>query len=436
MVKHPALTAPATPPQLMKRIARLIGLFSILLCFFIAALLASQQLLHRQTERLRDEAIAQRRAQLAAALELAGLGEPPWPEDTHRALEQALDARIRLAPASEVDARGADGAWQFVSEFGAHAASTRAVVSFAPPPAARLLTTYQRVAAILFNLALGVIAVFAAFLLWSVRNREAADDATALDRDSAQAGLRSLHQLASVSARQSAELERERTDRLRAEEDLHIKQLLLNRALEQKIRLGQDLHDGIIQSLYATGLTLEATRSLLPQDPGAADARIADATQTLNRTIRDVRSYINGLSPDALRRQTFTQAVQVLTRELAAGRAIAFDVAIDDTAAGNLPGDVATDLLQIVREAVSNSLRHGGASRVGIRLQASDHGTVLAVEDNGAGFAPATRSRSGHGLSNMAARAERHGGGIAVEERPGSGTIVTCRLPTFTTAPA
>lgn len=422
----------------MKRIARLTGLFSILLILFALTLLMSQRMLQRQTERLRVEALARMQSQLVAAVELAALGPPPWSDEVTAQLGQALGAEIRTTshPAgADGDAR-ATAVWSFSHQFGAPDSGPPVHLVFAPPPAARLLQTYQRVATILLNLALGVIVVFAALLLWSIRMQEAVDETREADRANTRAGLQSLQHLASVSARQSDELERERAERLRAEENLNIKQLLLNRALEQKIRLGQDLHDGIIQSLYATGLTLEATRALVPADPRGADERIASVTRALNGTIREVRAYINGLSPDTLRRQTFASAVDVLTRDLAAGRPTEFIVSVDEPTASALAEDAVTDLLQVVREGVSNSLRHGAATRVTIKLQPGADTARLVVSDNGSGFSQPSVGRSGHGLDNIHARIRRHGGVATIESAAGHGTTITCSVPLGGSRPA
>lgn len=411
----------------MKRVARLIGLFSILLLFFVGALIVSQRLLHRQTERLRLEAIAQKQRQFAGALELAGLGPAPWPEDVTRALERVLDARIHLD--GESSAAPAKEAWQFTHVFPGPGTDARATVTFAAPPAARLLESYQAIAASLLYLALGVIVVFAAFLLWSVRARETSEEPAGIERDQARAGLDNLSQLASMSVRQGAELERERAERLRVEENLNIKQLLLTRSLEQKIRLGQDLHDGIIQSLYATGLTLEAARGLISTDPAAADERLAGVTRALNATIRDVRAYIGGLSPETLRHQNFAEAVDVLTRELGAGRATRFTVSIDPALVSGLPDELEADLLQIVREAVSNSLRHGSATEVSITLEAHEGGLRLVIADDGLGMAGRPAGPAGHGLENIRARAGRHRGIVSIASIPDGGTTITCTIP-------
>jgi signal transduction histidine kinase len=248
---------------------------------------------------------------------------------------------------------------------------------------------------------------------------------------SAQAEINSLAHLAKVSVRQNSELQRERSERQRAEEDSHFQQVLLNRALEEKIRLGHDLHDGIIQSLYAAGLTVEAAKNLIERDPAEATRQLDAGVKTINTTIREVRGYISGLSPESLSQQSFTDALRSLTQTLDAGRSATYDLRIDESAAGLLDEEQTMNLLQIAREAISNALRHGGADQLVVRLHQSARELCLLVQDNGRGFAPETASGSGHGLSNMRARAERVGGKLQFSSSPGGGTklILTLILP-------
>src|SRR5205085_3463634 len=129
--------------------------------------------------------------------------------------------------------------------------------------------------------------------------------------------MTALARLAETSVAQSEELSRERDVRRRAEEDAQLKQQLLAQSVDEKIRLGRDLHDGIIQSLYAVGLTLETVRALVKNNPAEADQRLERCRENLNGIIREVRTYITGLTPDTVRRATFTQALDTLFRELA-----------------------------------------------------------------------------------------------------------------------
>jgi signal transduction histidine kinase len=238
-----------------------------------------------------------------------------------------------------------------------------------------------------------------------------------------------LAKLAESSIAQGAELSRERDVRRRAEEDAQLKQHLLAQALDEKIRLGRDLHDGIIQSLYAVGLTLESLRALMKSDPAAADQRLSETRDALNGAIRDVRAYITGLAPENLRRASFGQALQSLLGELRAGRSVQFDLQVDDEATTLLTSEQAVEALQIAREAVSNALRHGAASLVTVRVHKGDREVGLLVQDNGAGFDASTGRDGGHGLGNMRARAERIGARLKLTSQPREGTRVVLTLP-------
>jgi signal transduction histidine kinase len=243
-----------------------------------------------------------------------------------------------------------------------------------------------------------------------------------------------LTRLARTSVAQGEELSRERDVRRRAEEDARLKQQLLEQSLDEKIRLGRDLHDGIIQSLYAAGLTLEAVRPLVKSNPDEAEQRLEKMRAGLNAAIRDVRAYIVGLAPENLRRAGFARAVTAQLSELQAGREARFDVAIDDEAAALLTSEQSVEFLQIAREAVSNAFRHGAATVLTLRLKKGDAELCLLVQDNGAGFTPKQPRQGGHGLGNMEARAARIGATLQVSSTPGQGTRVLATLPISTSA--
>lgn len=246
------------------------------------------------------------------------------------------------------------------------------------------------------------------------------------------AELTALTQLAATSAAQKAALASERDHRARAEADALLSQQLLNRSLEEKIRLGRDLHDGIIQSLYAAGLTIESARSLAASAPAEADRLLEQTRQNLNRAIRDIRSYIAGLAPENLRQTTFTDALAAIVDELTGGRPLQFECKIDDIATARLSPLQSTEVLQIAREAMSNSLRHGAATRLTVRLHPGDNAVCLLVQDNGRGFpasAATSGSSDGHGMANMQARAARLGGSLRVESTPAAGTRIVLTLP-------
>lgn len=306
--------------------------------------------------------------------------------------------------------------------------STPALSAEAGAPPARA----NRMVAISLRIAFPVALtgfVIAAALVTSLAVRSGrsanADDAA----PQAPAGMDVLARLAETSVAQGEQLERERGGRQRAEADALLNQQLLNRSLEEKIRLGRDLHDGIIQSLYAAGLTIESARALAKTDAVAADRRLAECRENLNQAIRDVRTYIAGLAPANLRQSGFTQAIHALVEELGADRDVQFELRIDDEATARLSPAQSAEALHIARESVSNGLRHGGATQVTIRLHGAGGEACLLIQDNGQGFEAAQRRIGGHGLSNMQARARELGGNVRVESTPGSGTRVLLTLP-------
>ena len=296
----------------------------------------------------------------------------------------------------------------------------------APIPARALLFS-QRAALILAATAL---ALTAALLLGHILRTPRSESRGPFRATRTEVGT--LAKLAQSSVAQGEELNRERDVRRRAEEDARLKQQLLTQSLDEKIRLGHDLHDGIIQSLYAAGLTLESVRALVKSNPDEADRRLEATRANLNEAIRDVRAYIVGLAPENLRRAGFAHALSALLGELQAGRAAEFDITIDDEAAALLTPEQSVEALQIAREAVSNALRHGRASRITLRMHKGDREVCLLVQDNGAGFNVEKSRRGGHGLGNMHARAQRIGASLRVTSTPGEGARILATLPVLT----
>lgn len=264
----------------------------------------------------------------------------------------------------------------------------------------------------------------------AVRRPRSADSRAPFSVTRAEVGA--LAKLAESSVAQSLELAHERDNRQRAEANALLNQQLLNRSLQEKIRLGRDLHDGIIQSLYAAGLTLESARPLVASDTAEAERRILRTRESLNRCIREIRSYIAGLAPENLTATEFAPALRALAEDLAADRNVKFDYQIDDTATGQLTPAQSIELLQIVRESISNALRHGAATAIVIRLEAANHELRLLIHDNGRGFTPAETNGSGLGLPNMHARAAQLGARLDIDSRPAAGTRITLALPAAT----
>lgn len=241
--------------------------------------------------------------------------------------------------------------------------------------------------------------------------------------------LSRVAQLIESSFAQRTQLVRENEDRRKAEEALRVSEDALRRNLAERVRLGRDLHDGVIQNIYAAGMGLTAARSLLPAEPVEASRRIEYVRAALNDTIRDLRNFITGLEPEALKQQKFSHAVAVLLDFLQSISPIQATLDIDETAAEQLSTLARTDALQIIREAVSNSLRHGSAHQVKVSLQATTQGTRLIITDDGRGFDPEHPAQYGHGLINMRERANASEAEFALTSSPSTGTRITVTFP-------
>jgi signal transduction histidine kinase len=199
--------------------------------------------------------------------------------------------------------------------------------------------------------------------------------------------------------------------------------------VDERVRIGKDLHDGIIQAIYAVGLSLEDVPDLMTEDPGEATARVDRAIDSLNLTIRDIRNFIFGLRPELADQAGLVAGLAALANEFRLNSVI--DVEID--AADDLPEVGAHrrgELLKIVREALSNIARHSKATRASIRVAEVDEGLELVISDNGTGFrVPQDRGPQHQGLANMRGRALDLGGALSITSAAGTGTRVIITVP-------
>ncbi len=202
----------------------------------------------------------------------------------------------------------------------------------------------------------------------------------------------------------------------------------LRHSVEDRERIGRDLHDDIIQSIYAAGLGLEDCRRVVRHSPEQAEARLTTAIQMLNNTIRGVRSFIAGLEPKVLSGHEFKTALKSLA--LTCGDSpTQFQFQVDTAGANSLTSPQATQLLHIAKEAMSNSLRHAQSSSIIVSLQPVGSGVRLEIRDDGVGFDPAAVSGTGQGLRNMAVRAREIGGELQTISSPGQGCRILVTVP-------
>ena len=199
--------------------------------------------------------------------------------------------------------------------------------------------------------------------------------------------------------------------------------------LEERDRISKELHDGVIQSIYSVGLSLQGAMSLADRDPEATKKRMDEAITTLDNVVRDVRSYIFALQPKSVEEHGLKAAIEHLVRDLEVNALSETTVQLSDDALGMISGAAQGDIIQIAREVLSNVARHAQASEVWVAAAVREgHTFVMTIEDDGVGFDQAS-VRRGHGLTNIEERAHRIGGELVISQRRPKGTIHTLIVP-------
>ena len=197
--------------------------------------------------------------------------------------------------------------------------------------------------------------------------------------------------------------------------------------LEDRERIAKELHDGVIQSLFAVGMDLQAAASRAKDEE--LGRRIEGAVGEIDRAIRDLRNYIFGLRPGVLADRQLHQALRALGTEFETRSGVVTVVDVDDETAGSLASR-AGDLVQMTREALSNVGRHAQAEtcRVSLRRGKRDGTAVLEIDDDGVGIDLETLAE-GMGLANLRGRVRALGGDLAFDGTAGEGTIPRLTIP-------
>ena len=197
--------------------------------------------------------------------------------------------------------------------------------------------------------------------------------------------------------------------------------------LHDRERIARDLHDTVIQRLFATGLSLQGAVRFA-QRSEAAD-RIQTAIEDLDDTVRHIRTVIFGLeSSQAKGVGGVRQQIMALTKDAAGSLGFDPRVVFDGPVDAAVDEATAPELLATLREALSNVARHADASRVGVEVTAGED-IVLLVADNGRGCGGEAGGGPGHGLRNMRARAEALGGHCEVAAGDDGGTKLQWKVP-------
>jgi signal transduction histidine kinase len=195
--------------------------------------------------------------------------------------------------------------------------------------------------------------------------------------------------------------------------------------LEDRDRIAKDLHDRVIQRVFAVGVTLQGATRLTDRDQVVA--KVNEAVDGLEATMGEIRSAVYELSgadiPGGLR-QGVLELVADLSPMLGARPHVSFSGPIDNA----VPQRIADNLLAVLREALTNAGKHAQATRYLVTLAVTDH-VKLEVVDNGVGVELAAVGAGGMGLKNLRTRAEKLNGTFEVRAEAGGGTRVVWSVP-------
>lgn len=198
--------------------------------------------------------------------------------------------------------------------------------------------------------------------------------------------------------------------------------------LEERHRIGMDLHDGAIQSLYGASLVIEDAAERISEDPEAARDQLRRSVDRLNATIADLRTYVLGLQPAAIDRRSLRGSLEAIAEQARTDALLEVSLDLRPDAEGALDPRAADEIFHIAAEALANVRRHARARHAELRLFREDGRVVLDVRDDGVGFDEKAAERA-PGLEAMARRARSVGGRFHLETVAGAGTHVRADVP-------
>jgi signal transduction histidine kinase len=196
-------------------------------------------------------------------------------------------------------------------------------------------------------------------------------------------------------------------------------------------RIGRELHDGIVQNIYAAGLSLEEAHHLVTEDPPLAQRRILAVMEAMELTIQDIRRYIFDLRAAEQGRE-LERILENLVQNLRLDTLIEVDLEVKGQRCCWLDVERIAHVTQVAREALSNVVQHADATHVTVGLTYGGHQTLLTVHDNGRGLDPQVLNGGnpgGQGITNMQARAGLLGGDLCLDSQPGQGLRLVLTIP-------
>ena len=196
---------------------------------------------------------------------------------------------------------------------------------------------------------------------------------------------------------------------------------------QERNRLARELHDTLAHTLSGVSVQLEAIRALFDRDPGAARNMLAQTLKNTKNGLAETRRALVDLRSSELEAFGLTQALRNVALATAERGGLTLELHLDKSM-DVLPEDISHCLYRSAQEALENSLRHAGASKISLILRAEGSQVVMTIQDDGAGFDPQTIDQEHLGIRGMRERVEMLGGKLNITSAPGEGTQISVRL--------
>lgn len=198
----------------------------------------------------------------------------------------------------------------------------------------------------------------------------------------------------------------------------------LSKLLEDRSRIGRDLHDSLLQSLYAIGLNIETARRTRSNHTVVSEEADNRVIRQINQLIQEVRAMIREIESGNVREFDLSSELSVLCTTYEQTGRLHIKLDLQRSAIDVLTNEEEREILNIVREALSNCVRHANATRVVLSIRLREARIQVCIHDDGIGFSTEGGQPRGYGLANMEARAKRLGGALRVRSKSGEGTQI------------
>jgi signal transduction histidine kinase len=197
---------------------------------------------------------------------------------------------------------------------------------------------------------------------------------------------------------------------------------------EERERIRRDLHDGIIQSIYVAGLSLENTSFLIKENTEEAQLQIHGIMKQLDKIIEDLRNYIVNLSPESFAEIDLQQGIKKLLTEYQAINNFSANVEVQGAQCIKLNEEERGNFYHIINEILTNIIKHANASSIQVSVVLQEKSIYVTIKDNGNGFDISQIKPSaskGQGIKNMYTRARLLSGKLTVTSELGKGTEIS-----------